>query len=261
MTLLKLGFPTRLLEGPLRDKIRSVGKLGANGIQFDLRHELRSVDLTETGKRQIRHLIDEVGLALAPAMFPIRRALIEQEGLEERVAGVMAGIRFAAELKMNSLIIRPGAIPEAESPEHKLLIEVLNDLARVGDHVGVTPTLTTGRETPEKLSETLKGVITGPIGVNFDPAASVMAGHDPAGAIRVFAENLRHIRVRDGLQEADGAGIEVPVGRGEVEWESLLASVAEADYRGWLSPDRTSGEDPAGDAARAISYIKNVMPF
>ena len=70
-----------------------------------------------------------------------------------------------------------------------------------------------------------------------------------------------YVRVRDGLSEADGAGVEVPVGRGEVDWESVLASLAEAGYAGWLTPDRTTGEDPAADAAKAVTYIKRVMPF
>lgn len=258
---LRLGYPTRLLEGPFREKIRQAAGLRAQGVQLDLRHELRPGELSETGLRQFGHLLDEQGLALAPAVFPLRRAIADRDGLEERVAAVTAALRFAGDLKAGVLIVRPGAVPGADSKDRPLLLEVLNDLARAGDHVGVTLTLTTGREPVESLTEVLGAITAGPIGVNIDPAAAVMAGRDPAAGIRALHSYLRHVRVRDGLQESDGAGIEVPVGRGEVEWESVLAALAEADYGGWLTPDRTTGEDPAKDAANALSYLRNVMPF
>lgn len=256
-----IGFPTRLLEGTLREKIREVGRLGANGIQLDLRYELRPSEMTETGKRQLRHLLQENGLSVAPATFSLRRALIETEGLEERVAGISAAIRFASELKIHSLIIRPGVIPDPDSPEHAIFIDVLEDLVRVGDHLGVILTLTSGREEAAKLLSTLREVTTAPLAVNFDPAAAVMAGFDPASELRTLSEQIRHVRIRDGLRDSDGSGVEVPVGRGEVDWDSLLASLAECDFGGWLTPDRTSGEDPARDAARAIAFVKNVLPF
>lgn len=257
----RLGFPTRLLEGPLRDKIAKVAAFGADGVQLDLRYELKPGELSETGRRQFRNLFGEHDLALAPALFPLRRSLIDPEGLEERVAGVMAALRFAADLKAPALIVRPGAIPAAETERRALFIEVLNDLARTGDHVGVTFTITTGREPAEQVVELTQSVTAGPIGVNFDPAATVMAERNPAADIRLLHNAVHHVRVRDGLRDTDGAGVEVPVGRGEVDWDELLAALAEIDFAGWMTPDRTSGEQLAADAARAVAFVRNVMPF
>lgn len=258
---LRLGYPTRLLEGSFREKVRRVASFGAAGVQLDLRYELKPGDLTETGRRQFRHLLDEQGLSLAPALFPLRRAIADVEGLEERIAAITAASRLAAELKTGVLIIRPGVIPPADSPNRALFLEVLNDLARATDHVGITLALSSGREDVETLSAVLGAITAGPIAVNADVAAWAMAGRDPAAAIRVIHPYLRQVRVRDGLQESDGAGVEVPVGRGEVEWEEVLAALAEAEFAGWLTPDRTTGEDPAADAAKAISYVRKVMPF
>lgn len=258
---LRLGYPTRLLDGPLRDKLYRVASFGATGVQLDLRYELRPGELSETGRRQFGRLLDEHGLSLAPPVFPLRRAMADLEGIEERVAAVGAAIRFAAELKASTLIVRPGAIPPAESEKRAIFVEVVNDLARIGNHVGVMLVLTTGREAPGVLSEVLQNVSAGPVGVNLDPAAAVMAGQEPARLVTDLHALLRHVRVRDGLQEADGAGVEVPVGRGEVDWEAVLASLAEVGYDDWFTPDRTNGDDPARDAAQAIVFVKNVMPF
>jgi sugar phosphate isomerase/epimerase len=43
-----------------------------------------------------------------------------------------------------------------------------------------------------------------------------------------------------------------------VEWEEVLALLGEAEYAGWLTVDRTQGEDRPGDIRRAMQYLKNV---
>lgn len=64
--------------------------------------------------------------------------------------------------------------------------------------------------------------------------------------------------VRDAIREGDGASTEVPLGRGEVPWQELLAVIYELNYRGWFCVDRTQGEDRAGDAARAVQYLRSL---
>ncbi len=258
---LRFAYPTRLLEGPLREKVARAATLGVDGLQLDLRYELRPGELSETGRRQFGRLLGEHGLSLAPATFPLRRSLTDLEGLEERVAGTVAALRLAGELGTKVLLVRPGPIPAGAGEARRLLVEVLNDLARQGDRVGVTLALGTGRESPATLLALMNDVTGGPIGVSLDPGGLVMSGHDPAAAVRTLHAHLWNVRVRDGLRESDGAGVEVVVGRGEVDWEATLATLAEAEYIGWLTPDRTAGDDPAGDAARAVTYIRNVLPF
>ena len=257
----RLGYPTRLLEGPLRDRIERAASFGARGVQLDLRYELRPDDLSDTGRRQFHRLLQEQGLSLAPPIFPLRRALTETAGLDERVAAITSAVRLAGELKARELIVRPGPIPAVDDAGRELFVEVLNDLARAGDHVGVTLLLTTGREDASVLVDLLGSIVSGPVGANLDPAACIMAGRDPAVLARHLHDRLGHVRIRDGLQEADGSGVEVAVGRGEVDWEALFATLAEIGYGGWLTPDRTTGDDPARDAARAVAYVTNVLPF
>ena len=257
----RFAFPTRLFEGTLRAKVERAAALRVSGLQLDLRHEVHPGELSETGRRHFRQVLGEHGMTLAGGVFPLRRSLSDEQGLEERVAGTVAAIRFAAELKLDSLILRPGPLPPADGPGRPLLVEVLNDLARAAEHVGVTVALTNGREQPEDFAALLAAVSAGFLGVNLDPAALVMAGLDPAAAARVLHDRLRHVRLRDGQTDADGAGTEVPVGRGEVEWQELFATLVEAEFDGWLTPDRTAGEDPVGDAVRAVSRLRDLLPF
>lgn len=261
MSRFRFGFPTRLFELPLKDAIARAASLRVDGVQFDLRNELAASAVSETGRRHLRYLLKEHGLALAPATFPLRRPLGDEVGLEERVHVLTTTLRFAGEFKIPALILRLGAIPAEDAPGRVLLMEVLSDLARVGDHVGVTVLLATGRESTETLRGLLRDISTGPMGLAWDPAASVMAGLDAGVIMRELPQSIYDVRLRDGFRESDGAGVETALGRGEVDWEEILALLAEADYQHWLTPDRTGGDDPAGDAARAITYVRRVLPF
>jgi sugar phosphate isomerase/epimerase len=58
----------------------------------------------------------------------------------------------------------------------------------------------------------------------------------------------------------DGPGREVPVGRGETNWDEFAALLSEMDYHGWLNAERTEGNDRAGDIGRSVQYLRNLLP-
>ncbi len=53
----------------------------------------------------------------------------------------------------------------------------------------------------------------------------------------------------------------MPVGRGEVDWDAMVALFDEMNYNGWLTVARYEGDDPLGDATRAVTYLGNVAPI
>jgi sugar phosphate isomerase/epimerase len=89
--------------------------------------------------------------------------------------------------------------------------------------------------------------------------SAIASGKSPAQTLQSLGQWVAHVVVRDATPGADGMASEVPVGRGEAAWEELLAILEEMNYRGWLTVDRTQGEDKAGDAARAIRYLQSVF--
>src|SRR5262249_42931988 len=153
-----------------------------------------------------------------------------------------------------------GKIPaERESKPYRILVDVLTDLARHGNQVGATLAITPSHDAPQAIGELLDSIKSGPLGIDFDPAALVMSGHDAAPALRALHAHVLHFTARDAVPDVDGGGQETALGRGEVEWIELLPLLDEVDYSGWVTVNRTQGEDRAGDAARAIQYLKNVL--
>lgn len=254
-----MAVATRAFSEPLKKSIQTAAEMGAVGVQFDLRNEVRPAELSETGKRQLLHYLDELNLSVASAVFPTRRALYDLEELETRLAATRQAMEFAYALKTKVLTLRIGRIPEeTDAKDYEILRQILGDLARHANRTGVSLAITPTRDNPERLLGLFNGITEGPVGLNFDPAIFAMSGLNPSKALEQLREHLLHAVVRDGVRDMDGSGLEVPVGRGEVEWEEILALLGEAEYTGWLTVDRTQGDDRVGDIRRAIQYLMNV---
>ena len=259
MELLRRAVACRCLPSPIRQSIRAAVEIGATGIQFDVRNELRPADLSDSGRRQLRHDLEIEGLTISSLSFPTRRSLYDPDQLEARIAGLKQTLEFAYQLRVPIVVARVGAIPqEKDSPEFKSLIEVLNEVARHANRVGATLAITPTRDSAADLKDLIDRVKDGLVGVNFDPAVFAMCGRDAVAAFRELHKHVLHITARDGVRDIDGSGQEVTLGRGDVDWPELLALLTEADYRGWLTVDRSHSDDITRDAARALAYLQNV---
>lgn len=259
MLPLQLAVATSSFRQPLRQCIDTAARTGASGVLFDARAELPVSDYGDTARRQLLHELDERRLKVAALTFPLRRPLHDAEQLDRRLEAIKAAMQFASQLRCRLITVSAMRVPtEADSREMHRILDVLNELARFGNHVGVTLALTPVGEPPEKLISLLAQVKQGPMAVDFDPAGCVRSGRDAENDVREYANWLGHLHVRDAIHGRDGDGKETPVGRGEVDWPALLALSQEIGYRGWMTARRTEGTDPVGDVTRAIEYVRNV---
>ncbi len=262
MQRLRTAVATARFSSDLRDVVKMAAQTAATGLQFDARQQLKPTDLSETGRRQLLHTLSERDLSVASLSFPLRLTLHDEEHLDTRIAAIKQAMQFAWDLKARVLTCRIGRIPEqSDVDEWSRMRDVLADLAGHGNHIGVTLSITPAGDAPETLLSLIDAVRTGPLGVDFDPAERVMSRHNPVSSLRELHAVVTHLTVRDAIRDADGGGREVPVGRGECDWAELLAVVGEMSYSGWLTVDRTAGDDPFGDACRAVQYVQNVAGY
>lgn len=255
----RIAVATSAFGQPIRPALQTASDMGAEGVQIDARVELKPSDLSATGRREFLHYLSELGLQTAAMSFIARRAYFDPDQLDARLAATRAAMDFTYELKARVLVARVGRVPDDDaSREFQVLVEVLNDLARYGNRVGVTLAIAPSRDDPARLAALLEQVKDGPIGVSFDPAAFLMAGQDPVRAFRTLHQHIVQMQVRDALRDMDGGGREVPIGRGEVDWDEIAALIDEADYRGWLVVERTAGEDKIRDVSRAVQFLRQL---
>ena len=258
----KISVATYEFGQDLRQSLHTAMNMQANGVQFDLRNQLRPSDYGETARRQLKNYLSERNLLPASACFPLRGPLFEQERLEERLAAIRGAIEFASKLRLRTLTLRIGRLPEIDSKEFQnLVFPVVQDLATHGNLHGVTICVIPSGDSSEKLSKLLDLVKTGPLAIDADLAGWVLSGRNTVAELRAFNAVIGHVEIRDGVRDVDGIGQEVPVGRGEIDWDEVAALLFEMNYQGWLNVKRTTGEDKIGDSSRAIQYLRNLMPM
>lgn len=260
MNPIRIAVAAGCFQQPLRQTLLLAAEIGAQGVQFDARTELKPGDLSDTGRRQFLHLVRELQLSVASLSFSTRRTFYDLDQLDGRIAAIKAVMQFAFQLGVPVVTARVGRIPEdPDSADYQMLQSVMNDIARQSNHVGVTLAIMPCGDAPETLSRLIGDVREGPLGIDFDPAGFVFSRHAVDDALRTLYDSIIHFQVRDGLRDIDSSGREVEVGRGEVDWDEVAGLLDEIAYRSWVTIIRTQGDDKPGDAARAVEYFQQLF--
>ena len=259
MPRFRIAVATAPFRQPLKEAIGSAARMGAQGVQFDLAREVTPTEFGTTALKQLVHYVEERSLKVATATFSLAQPLYDFEALDTRVHAITQAMELASRMNVRQLTIRVGRIPdEPESREYSRLIDILRDLAQLGNHLGVVPCITPSEDASQRLIEVCQLIREGVIGIDFDPAGVVMTRRDPVQSLGDLHEYVQHFQFRDGRRDVDGVGVEVSLGRGQVKWEETLALLDEMRFSFWGTVRRTTGDDRIGDCQRAIQYIQNV---
>ena len=261
MPQFRLAVATRCFRQSLPASLQTASELHVQGVQFDVGSEVTSSGLTESGRRQFLHRIGELNLVVAGAVFPLTHPLTDGRELDRRVTALRDAMTFAYAIKASTLCCRVGRIPtDRESKERQLLVEILTDLARHGNHVGTVLCLTPTDDSAEELVALVDEIKSGPLGIDFDPAHFAMTGRSSTEALRKLHAVVSHVQLRDGLRDFSGGSQEAAVGHGTIDWPEVFALLSEMDYRGWVTAVRTQGDDRPGDVARAVKFLRELLP-
>ena len=157
---------------------------------------------------------------------------------------------LAADLGAAGVKFLPGSFPSGENAGWRVMIRVLRILCHHAEEVGVDLLM---HNHENQLIDTANGfsllrhhVGSPRLNINLDVGNLAMLMDDPSAAIRDFREELRHVRVKGihdhypyAQQCEPGAGGDI------VDWRSVLATLKEVEYGGyvelvaypWFAPD------------------------
>jgi sugar phosphate isomerase/epimerase len=260
VTNLKIGIQMRSLRQPLRRALETAARLGADGVEINARAELPPAELSQTGLRQLRKLLDDYRLRVSAIAFPTRRGFDVGEDLERRVTATQAAMRMAYDLGGEIVVLRAGRAPADENdPGHVRLVESLTALGMFGDRVGVRLAMIPCGEAPSDLSRLISRLPDGLVGVDFHPVAILQAGHLPSAALSELGRYVLHVHASDAVPEGGpGRVTEVDLGRGMADIPALVAQLtAQFDYRGWITIERRDATDPIASIGDAVSYLRS----
>ncbi|MBE6644499.1 MAG: sugar phosphate isomerase/epimerase [Ruminococcaceae bacterium] len=184
---------------------------------------------------------------------------------------------MALELGTNIVTTHIGVVPETENcVQYESMHEVCYELAEYAKSVGGHFAVETGPEKSELLKKFLDTLGSDGVAVNLDPANLVMcAGDDPVTAVRNLRDYIVHTHAKDGRQlkpfntkqfyspryygvpKLAGSGLfeELPLGKGDVNFDTYLAALRDAGFDGYLTIERECGDTPAGDIGEAVKFL------
>lgn len=260
MPELKIGIQLRSLQLPFRRALEKAKELGAAAVEIDARGEIQPHELSQTGLRQVRKMFEDLELRVAAVSYRTRRGYHVADDLDRRVAGTKAAMKFAHDLGANVVVNQVGRVPEkSEGPEWQRLVSVLTDVGNYGDRAGAHLAAETGSESGADLARLLTALPPGSTGVNLDPGNLVINGFSVIEAVESLGPSITHVHVKDGVRDlAQGRGIEVPLGRGSVDFPALLGALEEFGYRGYFTIERERADDPVFEIGQAVKYLRSL---
>jgi sugar phosphate isomerase/epimerase len=261
MNQLKLGIRLESLGLPLRRGLAEAERLGVAGVQVDAAGELSPKNLSQTGRREFKHLLRGHNLELTALGCPLRGGFDKAQDQQPRIEHVRKVMSLSFDLGPRVVIAQAGRIPEdAADPRASMLTEALLTLGRHGDRNGATLALETGLEDGATLKQFLDRLDTGGLGANFDPANLLMHGFDPCASARALLATIVHAHAKDArAASASRAAQEVPVGHGDIEWMELLAALEEVQYCGWLVIEQETGNNRLVDIAASVQFLRRFL--
>ncbi len=260
MPALKIGIQLTSLRLPFKQALQVAQRLGAHAVEIDARKMLRPADLGQTGIRQLRKLLADHNLRVSALGFPTRHGYHVEENLTARVEATKQAMTFAYALGAPVVVNQIGRVPtDTDSSEWKLLVDILTELGKHGEHTGAVLAAETGTESGEDLARLLAALPTGTIGINLDPGNLIVNGFSPLDAVDALGNAILHVHAKDGVRDlAQGRGLEVPLGRGTADWPALIGALGNHEYRGDFTIERTTPEHPVNEVQQAMQFLKNM---
>lgn len=255
MARIKLGISLRSLPWPLRRSLQEAQKAGAQGVELAAQGDVAPQQLSQTGRREVRHLLRSYDLELAVLFCPLRHGLDVAENLQPRIEFIKQAMTLAFDLGPRIVVVQAGKIPEKDDdPRMPLFREALESLGRHGDRSGTRLALDTGLESGDALRTFLDRFDSGSLAVNYNPANLLIAGHDPEAAARALIGRIAHVHAEDARAISPNRLQRVPLGHGDLDWLQLLGTFEEIEYRGYLT---VTGDEPA-EVGAGLQFLRRL---
>ncbi len=262
MNRIKLGVRLESFGLPLRQALVQASRLGIAGVQLDAVGDLGPDSLSQTGRRELLHLLRSYNLELTALGCPLRHSLDALERQQDRIDHIRKVMTLSFELGPRIVIAAVGKVPVADDTSDRAarMSEALLALAQNGDRTGTTLALVTGFESGAVLRAFLDRFDSAGLGVNFDPANLLMRDFDPYASAAALQGKVVHCHAKDARKETvNRAAQEVAVGHGDIDWLRLAAVLEEIEYHGCMVVGRESATATVEEMTEAVGFLRRIV--
>ncbi len=232
--------------------------MGVSAIELDARNEIHPSQLSDTGLRQLRKILDDLNLKVSSLRFQTRRGYDHTQDLDRRVEATKAAMQLAYRLQAPVVVNSIGMVPEDETdPRWTGLQQVMDDLGRYGARVGAFLAAETGAESGETLAKLLDSAEDAFVAVALNPGQLIINRHSVRDAIKALKERIQLVCAVDGVLDLSaGRGIAVPLGQGTADFPELIGQLEDVQFRGRYVVGRPGSN--VSEVEQGIQYLRNL---
>ena len=268
---------------PTPEAVKKAAEVGAKGIQmYCTGGEHAPENMTPAKCTELLDMLKSYGLRFSALCGDLGHGFGNAELNPTLIEKSKRIVDLSLTLECGIVTTHIGVVPQ--DPNHdryKIMQDACYQLAEYADSVGARFAVETGPETSADLKAFLDSLGgTKGVGVNLDPANLVMVtGDDPVVAVHNLKDYIVHTHAKDGVMLHRGnpeyiygvvhpvpeefQGIqyfaEVPLGQGNVHFDTYLAALDEIGYKGFLTIERECGSTPEADIRLAVEHLNAVM--
>lgn len=260
------------------EALQNAHDVGATGIQvYATRGEMAPENLTAQMRKEFLKQVKDQGLTISALCGDLGHGFGNAELNPQLIEKSKRILDLAKELETDVVTTHIGVVPsDTRHPRYSIMQDACGQLAAYADSLNAHFAIETGPETSGVLKNFLDGLHSTGVSVNLDPANLVMVtGDDPVAAVHTLKDYIVHTHAKDGRKlydknpeiiygiipdasvVTDPAFIELPLGKGDVDFPGWLKALNEIGYKGFLTIEREVGEDPYGDISMAVQFLKN----
>jgi len=224
----------------IKEQIQEAARLGAKGVVADATGDLSADRLSETGRRELRHLLRSTEICLVALNLPTRRPFDTEDQLDDRINRAERAFGLAFDVGSKLVLARVGAVPpEADAGRRAVFTNALRELGRRADHRGVRLAIETGTDAGETVRWVLDWLDNPGLAASIDPASLLANGHDPAATSRALGPWVAHAYAPTPTGKWPAARIihtaSSGLPQGAIDWVEYLGALEEIGFRGFLT--------------------------
>ncbi|MBE5766730.1 MAG: sugar phosphate isomerase/epimerase [Clostridiales bacterium] len=265
---------------PIPEALATAKEIGVQGIQvYSTYGELSPEKLTGSKRREFLDMVKSHGLSVSALCGDLGHGFGNPEKNPKLIEASKRILDLAKELETDIVTTHIGVVPvDPAHPRYKIMQDACGALAEYADSLNAHFAIETGPETSLVLKGFLDSLHSTGVAVNLDPAnLKMVTGDDPVQAVYTLKDYIVHTHAKDGRKlldrdpeiiyglrtddsvVEDQAFIELPLGKGDVDFPAWMRALEDIGYRGFLTIEREVGNDPTADIRTAADFLRNIM--
>lgn len=274
----KIGVIVDSFRCGIHEGIRKAKEVGVDGIQiYAVKGDMAPENINAGSRKELLDYIKSNGLVVSALCGDMGGGFVNAKDNAKKIEKSKRIMELAKDLETNVVTTHIGVVPQdMKNPRFKILQEACEQLGEFADNIGAYFAIETGPEKSSVLKNFLDSLKCKSVKVNLDPANLVMvSGDNAAKAVYNLKDYIVHTHAKDGLMykpfnpenfygENKELGFtkwedyfdEVPLGLGKVDFKSYVNALDDIGYKGFLTIEREVGDNPEGDIAEAIEFLK-----